>query len=404
MVLRGRAERLPREVPALLAVRAANQVGALAMAFLAVLAGPRTAPAALAAFGVAALASRWTGGALLARHAPRTLIVAGLAATGAAMLLLAAARGPAAIVGAAALVGLAFEIYEPATQEMLARTPDPAVRDRAYELLSALVVAAGAVAGLLAAVLLPLGVRWLMVMDAASCLVSAALAAALLPRTPPPEAEPARRRWRPPGTLLRLTLAGTAFAYGYMGVLMFLPALLLQCGAPGWLPGADLAGAALLAPLAVAAGRAPLAGPLAGRPHAVVLAAGTVLLGALTLALAAAPGAGWTAVAHLGWGAVAGTLLGRWQSVVADLAPEAERPRWFAVFGSSWGVAQPAVPAVAGLLGGGAVAAMATAGAALLAVPGLLAVAGCGAGVISGGTASAPAGPRRGRPVRGRPP
>jgi hypothetical protein len=69
---------LPRAAKALVWVRVLNQLGAYALAFLAVL---------------------------------------GLAATGVALLLLAAAHTPSKIVAAIALVGLAFEIYEPASQE-----------------------------------------------------------------------------------------------------------------------------------------------------------------------------------------------------------------------------------------------------------------------------------------------
>ncbi|MFL6057059.1 MAG: MFS transporter [Actinoallomurus sp.] len=148
---------LPRPVKALIAVRVLNQLGAYALAFLAVLAGPRLAPAALAVFGVAALASRWAGGLLLDRLRPRTTVTLGLAATGAALLVLAAARTPTQVVVAAGLVGLAFEIYEPATQELLARATSGGQRRTAYALLGSAVVAAGAVGGLLAAVLLPLG-------------------------------------------------------------------------------------------------------------------------------------------------------------------------------------------------------------------------------------------------------
>ncbi|MFB4302660.1 MFS transporter [Actinomadura sp. NTSP31] len=247
---------LPRPVRALIGVRVINQLGAYVMAFLAVLAGPDLASAALAVFGVAALASRWLGGVLLDRLAPRTLIALGLAGAGAALLVLAAAHGPPQTLGAVALVGLAFEIYEPATQEALARAAPAGRQSDVYGVLGTSLVAAGAVGGLLAAVLLPLGARWLAVVDAATCLAAAALALAFLPH------EPVRRRVR----------------------------------------DADSA------------------------------------------------------------------LQGRWQALIAEIAPEAERPRWFAFFGSSWGVAQPAVPGLAALAGG----AMPVAAGAFLLVPLLL--------------------------------
>jgi predicted MFS family arabinose efflux permease len=166
----------------LLWVRILNQLGAYAPAFLAVLAGPDLAPAVLAVFGVAALISRWVGGLLLDRLAPRTVVAVGLSATGGALLVLAVARSPAQMVAAVALVGLAFELYEPATQELLARVTSGDQRQNAYGLLGTSLVAAGAVGGLLAAVLLPLGVRCLMIVDAVTCLTAAGVALTILGR------------------------------------------------------------------------------------------------------------------------------------------------------------------------------------------------------------------------------
>src|SRR3954454_23095296 len=112
---------LPGPAKALLGIRVLNQVGAFAFAFLAVLAGPHLVTAVLTVFGVAALVSRWAGAVLLDRAAPRTLVAVGLGLTGLALLGLAVARTPAQVLVAVATTGLAFEIYEPATSELLAR-------------------------------------------------------------------------------------------------------------------------------------------------------------------------------------------------------------------------------------------------------------------------------------------
>ncbi|KAB2360220.1 MFS transporter [Actinomadura montaniterrae] len=353
-------ERLPRPVRALIGVRVINQLGAYVMSFLAVLAGPDLASAALAVFGVAALASRWIGGTLLDRLAPRTVVVLGLASTGAALLVLALAHGPPQTLGAVALVGLAFELCEPATQEALARAAPPGRHGDVYGLLGTSLVAAGAVGGLLAAVLLPFGARWLAVADAATCLAAAAVALAFLPREPvrPPVRDAA---WRPSRRLVRLTLAGTAFAAGYLAVLMYMPFVLLQRGAPAWLPGLVLTGAAVLAPLTGRLGRRALDRP----SHERVLAAGTGALALAALVLAVGRAVPVTVAAYLAWAVADSVLQGRWQALIASIAPEAERPRWFAFFGSSWGVAQPAVPGLAALAGG----AMPVAFLAFLAVP-----------------------------------
>ncbi|GAA3240685.1 hypothetical protein GCM10020216_066080 [Nonomuraea helvata] len=82
-----------------------------------------------------------------------------------------------------------------------------------------------------------------------------------------------------------------------------------------------------------------------------MLGGGTVLLGLLALAMALTDRAWLTAAAYLASTAANGLLIGRWQTLVADSAPEPERPRWFAFQGSSWGVAQPVVPGLAAAFG-----------------------------------------------------
>ncbi len=372
--VRAAAVSLPPVVRALLLVRVLNQLGAFALAFLAVLAGPSLLTAALVLFGLAALVSRWAGGVLLDRAPPRTLVVSGLVATGVALGALALARTHAQTLAAITLTGLAFEIYEPATSELLAQVTSGRGRQDAYAALGTSLTAAGAVSGLLAAVLLPFGVRWLLVADAATCLAAAAIALACLPRGVRPVVAP-RTRWRPPSELLGMTASATAFAFGYLAVMMFLPLVLLARGAPAWLPGAVLTCAALLAPAGAYAAR--------GVPRTVLPVAVALLLGGTALLMAGARDVSLTAAAYLAWSLGGGALIGYWPSLAADAAPEADRPRWFAFLGMSWGVAQPAVPAVAGLtarltggIGGTGTAALLAAGVAFLAVPVMTAVLG----------------------------
>ncbi|WP_218001802.1 MFS transporter [Microtetraspora malaysiensis] len=362
---------LPPAARTLLWVRILNQLGAYALSFLAVLAGPDLAVVALAVFGVTALLSRWAGALLLDRWPPGRVLAVGLAATGLSLIALALAQTPAQVLITIALVGFAFEIYEPATQELLARASSGERRHATYALLGVAVTAAGAAAGLLAAVLLPLGVRWLVIADALTCLAASAVAGVFLPRE---GTRVARRvtpdaRWRPPAALVRLTVASLAFAVGYLAVMMYLPLALLERGVPAWVPGLTLAGAAVLAPFALWVTKRLLT----GRAHGVILSVGTLLLGLLAIVMAITANPQLTIAAYLACTAVNGVLLGRWQSMIADAAPERERSRWFAFQGSSWGVAQPAVPPLAALAGGvvGAAGAGAflTAGVAFLLVP-----------------------------------
>lgn len=350
---------LPAAARTLLWVRLLNQLGGFAIAFLAVIAGPDLVTAALTVFGLAALVSRWAGGVLLDRAPPRTLIVAGLLTTGAFLLLLAAARGTVATLTCVALTGLAFEIYEPPTTELLARVTSGAERRVAYAAFGTSLAAAGAVSGLLAAVLLPVGARWLLVADGATCLLAGAIAWSRLPAAPRPVRVP-RTPWRPPAPLMRLTASATAFAFGYLAVIMFLPLVLLRRGAPEWLPGLTLAAAALLAPAGARASRF------------VPPAVGTSLLGALALLMAWTTDVTLTVAAYVGWAITGGALIGAWPAIAADHAPEDDRPRWFAFLGLSWGIAQPAVPGVVGLAGGTGRTSMLAAAVAFLCVPPLL--------------------------------
>jgi peptidoglycan/LPS O-acetylase OafA/YrhL len=85
--------------------------------------------------------------------------------------------------------------------------------------------------------------------------------------------------------------------------------------------------------------------------YKIVLGGGTVLLGLLALAMALTDQAWLTAAAYLTSTAANGLLLGRRQALVADFAPEPERPRWIAFQGSPWGGAQPVVPALVAVFG-----------------------------------------------------
>jgi hypothetical protein len=163
--------------------------------------------------------------------------------------------------------------------------------------------------------------------------------------------------------------SSTAFAVGYLAVMMFMPFVLLHRGAPEWVPGLALTASAVLAPAVVQVTRRRLGWV----SHRVALLAGTALLGGLALMMAGTQSVAALVSVYLGWAVVDAALLGRWQALVADAAPDGERPRWFAFQGSSWGLATPAVPtlvaAVSLLAGGVATAALVTAGVAFLMVP-----------------------------------
>jgi MFS family permease len=340
---------MPRTVRSLIAIRVINELGAFTLSFLAVVAGTKSAAVVLTAFALCTIPSRMLGGWLTARMRPGVVVAAGLFASACAMILLVPAKSLPALVIVAGLLGLAFEIYEPASQELIAAESSEQARTRFYNVLGISMSLTGVAAGVFAAILLPIGVRWLFVVDSLTCLMAAALALYFLrdsgaARLPAPE-RPVRQR-RIPKLLALLTLANLFFALAYMAVIIFLPLGLLDQGAPTWLPGVTLATGAVVALLADRYLRPRLPEFPAIRQGMF----GCLLLTAIGLGLAASSGI-LLVGCYLIWSIVDVLMAGLWSGLVADAAPPADRPRWFAIHGSSWGIAQVLVPwPVAGLI------------------------------------------------------
>lgn len=346
------ARSLPREVRVLLLARTVDRLGGFTLTFLPVLlvgaygASLRAAGLVGAAFGVATIPSRLLGGRLADRLGRRATIVLGLSGCAAAQVLLAVAPTLGVALAGAVALGLFFEIYEPPSQALLADLTPAPQRAAAYSALGAAIAAAGVVAGLLAALLAGVGLRWLFVLDAATCLACAGLVRMGLP------SGPRSRRgdstgpspWRDPR--LRAMLAtGTGFATVYMAMMVGLPVGLHADGAaPAW-AGLLLAVSAVTVILGrrVRISRHPDA---FGR-----MRTGYALL-ALGLGLAAlAAGAGTTGVAYVVpvvvWSLGDVVLLGEPFAVVATLAEPEARGRYLAAYGVSWGVATTVAPLLA---------------------------------------------------------
>ncbi len=272
----------------------------------------------------------------------------------------------------AVLLGLAFELYEPPSQAMIADATAPPDRAHAFGLLTTALAAGNTGAGLLADVVGRSNLRWLFVIDAITCLACALIVrfglpgdrpqalrgafrsrrAALRPGGAGPVPDPAPWRDR---ALLAVTAGGTVYALIYMLMVVGLP---LSLAADGRNPAqAGLVMAASTVTLLIAR---PLlrTGPLALLPAPAAFAAGYVLM---------ALGLGGYVVAHSVPGLLAPTiawsignllLTGRAFAVVTDLAPPGAAARYLAVFGLSWGVATVAAPVLAtqviALLGSGA--------------------------------------------------
>ena len=339
----------PRPVRVLVLARAVNQLGAFALSFLAVAlvhvdgASLITAGWVIALFGLATVPSRLAGGRLADRLGRRPAIVLGLLGCSVALLVIAVAPGVSAAAAGAVLLGLAFEIYEPPSQALLAEMVAPGQRPQAFGLLGAALAAAGVGAGILAVLLGGISLRLLFVADSVTCVAAAALI--LLWVHEPPAARPSAARapvsggspWRD-GRLLVMLGVGTGFAFAWNLSVTALPLTVAARGLgpadTGWLLAVEAA-------VAIAGQR--FLRNAAARPFCLMAAA---------LAIVAA---GFAVVAFadvmplLGLGAAIVALgqvflLGPPYAVVAGLADDFSRAGYLAAYGTCWGIAQTLGP------------------------------------------------------------
>ena len=355
---------LPREVWLIALARAVNQLGAFSLAFLTVLlcrvlgASLVAAGVVAATFGLATIPSRLLGGWLAGRLGARRTILVGLLGCAAAQLGIATAPDLMAAAAWALLLGLAFELYEPPSQAMIAAATTPAERAPAYALLTTALAVGNTGAGLIAAIVGHWSLRWLFVADAASCVACALIVARTLPGGRADSPAPGRRdrgrrdrgaAARPPSpwrdrALLAMTAAGTVFALVYMLMLVGLPLSLAAHGINPASSGLLLAVATitlvLVRPLLRRAALARLSGPAAAAIGFCLLAAGlTGYAAGRTLPALLAPTVVWSIGNVL--------LTGSAFAVVTSLAPDGAAARYLAVYGLSWGAATVVAPVLA---------------------------------------------------------
>jgi MFS family permease len=342
--------RLPRDIRVLLAARAVNRLGALSVPFLSLEltrelgASLTTVGGLLAAFGAASLVSRVLGGHLADTWGRRNTMVAGLMACAAAQVAIATATSLVAAAISVVALGLAFELYEPPCQALIADRVDARTRPAAFGLLGVSLSIAALGAGLLATVVAPVSLRLLYVVDAATCLAAGIAIRALLATDPRPEPAPRASRsgsspWRN-ARLLYLLAANVVFAIGYLQGGVSLAITLQHRGLAAADYGIVLASTAAIGLatqpiLRLRRARAGLASDLHIRQMIwgfVLLAAGFAGYG---IADTLAGFLGATAVLGVGEVVLAGHIL----SLVSGLAPPYQRARYLATFGLSWGIA-----------------------------------------------------------------
>lgn len=337
-------------MPVLLAARVVNRLGGAGMGFLGVrlvrdLGVPlSTTATVLAVFGACTVPSRVLGGVVATRWGPRAALVGGLVAAAVAQLVIAAGSDLTTVVVGVVLLGLAYEVVEPATQAAVATGVEPAARAAQFSLLWASISVAGVAAGVVAALVTPWGIGALFAVDGLTSLLAAALVAALLPRLPVARVD---RPWRAAltGRVVGWALLCTVPATVIMLVVLMLPVVVERGGWSPSLTGWLLATAAASA-IVAQRGLAPRWHAL---PDHLVLAAGFGLLAIAlgTWSIGTVPALYAGAVVE----GVAGTLVvGTQQAVASRLAAPGAEAAVMTVHGLSWGVATVVAPLVGALL------------------------------------------------------
>ncbi len=334
----------------LVAARVVNRLGGAGMAFLGVrltrdLGVPLSTTAGLlAVFGAATIPSRVLGGVVTTRWGPKAALVGGLVASGVAQGVVGLGGSLAVVAVGVVLLGLAYEVIEPATQTAVVVGVDPARRASRFSLLWACVSVAGVLAGGVAALVTQWGIGALFVVDAVTSLLAALLVLLLLPTLPTHRVAGAWRAALGPRVLGWAALC-TVPSTVVMAVVLLLPVVLEREGYP---PSAT----ALL--LTVGAASALATQRVLGRwelrlEAATVLAVGYGLLAA-ALGVWALGGMPALLVGAVLEGAAASLFVGTQQAVASRLAPPGAEAAVMTVQGLSWGVATVLAPLVGGAL------------------------------------------------------
>ena len=331
---------------AVVAVRVVNRLGGFGMSFL----GLRLVRdlgmslgdvgVVLAVFGACTIPSRILGGVLATRLGARWTIVGGLLACAGALLAIGVAETVSLVVGSVLVLGLAYELIEPATQAVIADTIEPAKQASAFALLWSTLSVAGVVSGLLAVVLGRWGVSAIFICDAISAALAAAAALVLLPSVRV-ERHPSPWRSALSARLLVWTGVGTLYATLVMVVVFMLPLAIDRAGhstsTTGWV-------------LAVAAAAAIAAQRILARVEQRMPPATALVIGHLALAaglgLWATGGVAGLIMGAVLEGASGAFLLGTYQATAARMGGPGLGAAVMTVFGLSWGVATVVAPLV----------------------------------------------------------
>ena len=303
---------------------------------------------AITFYGLGAAVSQLVGGWFADRVGRRATLFWGLVAASLSLVALGAARGLPAICAAAVLVGLAGDLYRPASSALVADLISPADRPRAFALLFWAVNLGFSLASLTAGFLAEHSYTLLFALDAASCLGYAVIVRFGIRADPP---RPAPSQHSEPGgfgTALRdplmLALVGlsVAIAVVYFQNAITLPLAITGRGLSplvyGLVSAVNGILIVVLQPFSIRLVRR------FDRSHVLALGSALIGLGFGLTGLATTPPAYAATVAVWTLGEV--LTAGLAASLVADISPVEARGRYAAVWGSSFGVAALLAPAL----------------------------------------------------------
>ncbi|WP_331719364.1 MFS transporter [Streptomyces sp. NBC_00158] len=306
----------------------------------------------LSLVGLGGIAGTFLGGTLADRIGRRTTMFTAHTWTAASMALLGVAAEPWAVAGSALAMGLGATAVRPAMQASLTDLVPPEDRQRAFSLNYWALNAGGAIAAVLAGLMVTHGYALIFLADGAATLLCGILVLAKVPETRPAPAAPSARPELPPAPVpvhrdtpfMLFVLMTALFAVVFRQGTSTLPVVMTREGHSPEMYSLVSA----VNGLVVVALQIPLTRMVSGRSRpAVLLTAGLLLgwgFGLTVLADSVAAFACTVLVWTLGeiLQAPAGI------AVTADRAPADRRGRYQGMYGGAWSAAAFLAPAGGG--------------------------------------------------------